>query len=229
MRRALVVLAVAVVAFGGVTVPAGPALAQAALTRMPLDHLPTGTRQVIIVHAATAATTYAVVETFQKAAGWHRAYPPMHARIGARGFSDHHVEGTPNTPTGMYPIGPTMYGIDADPGVRYPYHRLVSGDWWNENPQSSAYNTFHHGTGPGGASEALWRTYPAYRWFAEVRYNVPAVPGRGSAIFLHADTGGPTEGCVSLGADDLRSVLTWLDPAAQPRIVLAPDTALGRY
>ncbi len=200
-----------------------------ALTRMPLDHLPAATRQVMIVHAGTANTTYAALETFQRApGGWRRAFPPMHARLGRLGFSDHHVEGTPNTPTGMYPIGATMYGIDADPGVRYRYHRLVAGDYWNENSRSSGYNTFHHGADPGGPSEALWQLYPAYRLFVEIQYNVPAVPGRGSAIFLHQQTGGPTAGCVSLAHDDLRNVMTWLDPAASPRIVLASDQGLNR-
>src|SRR5690349_10570661 len=122
--RKLVCLVAAVTAVAVGT----PAYAVAALTRMPLDHLPAATRQVIIVHAGSPTATYAALETFEKAGGsWRRAYRPMHARIGARGFSDHHVEGTPNTPTGMYPIGATMYGIDADPGVKYPYHRLVSG------------------------------------------------------------------------------------------------------
>ena len=66
-----------------------------------------------------------------------------------------------------------------------------------------------------GGSEALWRVSPAYRLFAFIQYNVaPVVPGRGSAIFLHVDTGRATNGCVSLPLGQLRSVLRWLRPGA---------------
>jgi L,D-peptidoglycan transpeptidase YkuD (ErfK/YbiS/YcfS/YnhG family) len=46
----------------------------------------------------------------------------------------------------------------------------------------------------------------------------PIVPGRGSGIFLHVQTGGPTNGCVSLRRPDLVRVLRWLSPAASPQI-----------
>jgi L,D-peptidoglycan transpeptidase YkuD (ErfK/YbiS/YcfS/YnhG family) len=42
------------------------------------------------------------------------------------------------------------------------------------------------------------------------------VPGRGSGIFLHATTGSPTNGCVSLPLAHLVHVLRWLRPEAKP-------------
>ena len=59
------------------------------------------------------------------------------------------------------------------------------------------------GTQPpfGGGSEALWRDRRvAYRLFAvrRVQRRARSCPGRGSAIFLHVDTGRATNGCVSL-------------------------------
>jgi L,D-peptidoglycan transpeptidase YkuD (ErfK/YbiS/YcfS/YnhG family) len=225
MRKAVFVLAV-VLALLSMPVPSFAA----ALPAMSLRHVPASTAQVIIVHGPSAAATSATLDTFERTrTGWQRAWPTMAARIGRLGFSDHHVEGTPNTPTGMYPLGPTLYGIDADPGFKYPYRRLVDGDWWNGNSASKGYNTFYHGRNPGGASEALWRTYPAYRYFAVIGYNSPATPGRGSAIFLHEGTGGPTAGCVSLGHADLVRVLRWIDPRYSPRIVVSPDQGLSRY
>ena len=54
-----------------------------------------------------------------------------------------------------------------------------------------------------------------------IRYNAgPVVPGRGSAIFLHDDTGGPTAGCVSLPRPRLLRLLRWLRPSAQPRLAI---------
>lgn len=195
-----------------------------------LRTLPANTTQVVIVHAPTSATTYATLETFTKVGKvWQRAYPPMAARIGSLGFSDNHKEAVPTTPVGVYGFGPTMYGINADPGVRYAYHHLVSGDWWDENPSSPNYNTFQHGSDPGGVSEALWQATVAYQYFAFITFNVPAIPGKGSGIFLHVGTGGPTAGCVSLAETNLLTVLRWLDPAKHPRIVLSPDSELHKF
>ena len=126
-----------------------------------------------------------------------------------------------------------MSSSGADPGVRYDYHRLVENDWWNENPASAGYNSFVHGADPGGASEALWQISPQYRYFAVINYNIPvrkADPPRGSGIFLHVMVSGrSTAGCVAIAESDLVKVLRWLDPAARPRIVLAPAGELDRY
>ncbi|WFE93766.1 L,D-transpeptidase family protein [Micromonospora sp. WMMD987] len=204
-----------------------------------LTTLPTATRQVVIVTGSGYATTHATLETFHRAGGhWVPVSAPLAARLGAKGFSDHHTEGVATTPTGVYSFGPTMYGIAANPGVRFPYHRVVTDDWWNENPNSAAYNTFQHSaTNPGGYSEALWREVPAYTHFAVITYNMPPnvpkpVPNAGSGIFLHefsTAAGGPTAGCVSLAHADLVAVLRWLDPKHAPRIVICPAQNLGRY
>jgi L,D-peptidoglycan transpeptidase YkuD (ErfK/YbiS/YcfS/YnhG family) len=194
-----------------------------------LRTLPAGTRQVLIVHGTGYHTTSARLEAYTKVGrSWRRVIGPVTARIGSAGFTDTKVEGDRATPTGVYAIGPTMYGTTANPGVRYQYHRLVPGDWWNENPDSPAYNGFTTGTNPGGASEPLWRITPQYSSFAVIDVNTPAVPGRGSGIFLHQSSGHATLGCVSLPRATLVRVLRWLNPAAAPRVVLAPDQVLGR-
>ena len=146
--------------------------------------------------------------------------------LGRAGVSALKREGDGATPAGTYRLGATVYGIAADPGVALAYHRLVCGDWWDEDVRSPAYNTFQHvacGTAPpfGGNSEALWRISPQYRYFAVIEYNGrPRVRGLGSAIFLHVSAGDATAGCVSLPEARLVRVLRWLRPAAQPRIAL---------
>jgi L,D-peptidoglycan transpeptidase YkuD (ErfK/YbiS/YcfS/YnhG family) len=188
---------------------------------------PSGPAQRITVEASRSATTYASVRLWRRSGRcWLAVAGPWTARIGRNGLSDHHREGDGTTPTGTYAIGPVLYGVAPDPGVRYPYHRLVCGDWWDEDPASATYNTFQHvacGARPrfGGSSEALWTMTRAYRHFAVVQYNVdPTIAGRGSAIFLHVDHGSPTNGCVSLPRSQLDSVLRWLRPASAPVIVI---------
>jgi L,D-peptidoglycan transpeptidase YkuD (ErfK/YbiS/YcfS/YnhG family) len=153
-----------------------------------------------------------------------RTAGPWRAHVGRNGLSAHHREGDGTTPLGTYRLGPVLYGLDSDPGTAFRYHRLVCGDWWDEDPGSPTYNSFRHvacGARPSfrGRSEALWRVPIAYRLFAVVDYNPARRPGRGSGIFLHVDTGHATNGCVSLPEPVLRGLLRRLRPGA--RIVLS--------
>jgi L,D-peptidoglycan transpeptidase YkuD (ErfK/YbiS/YcfS/YnhG family) len=196
-----------------------------------------GARQLITVEASTGApVSEATVELWQQEGGcWHAVAGPWPGRIGANGFADHHREGDGTTPTGLFPIGPVVFGNAPNPGTALRYHRLVCGDWWDEDPVSPAYNTYQHvrcGQRPpfGGGSEALWTETAAYPSFAVVNYNVaPVVPGAGSAIFVHADIGSPTNGCVALPLPNLDYLLRWLDPSAAPAIVMGPSSELDGF
>lgn len=192
--------------------------------------------QLITVEAPTRATTYATLSLWQRSGGcWVATAGPWAARVGRNGLSDHHREGDGTTPTGAYGIGPVIYGTAPNPGVHYAYHRLICGDWWDEDPTSAAYNTFQHvpcGTQPsfGGGSEALWQETTAYVHFAVLAYNAsPIVPGRGSAIFLHADIGAPTNGCISLPLAELDRVLRWLRPGDAPVVVIGAASEIRGF
>jgi L,D-peptidoglycan transpeptidase YkuD (ErfK/YbiS/YcfS/YnhG family) len=160
---------------------------------------------------------------------------PWPGRIGTNGFSNHHREGDGTTPTGRFGIESLAYGNAPNPGYRGAYHLLTCGDWWDEDPASPDYNTFQHvscGTPPpfGGDSEALWTETNAYPSFVVVEYNTyEPVPYAGSAIFVHADIGTATTGCVSIPLADLDQLLRWLDPAASPEIVLGPASELPAF
>jgi L,D-peptidoglycan transpeptidase YkuD (ErfK/YbiS/YcfS/YnhG family) len=166
---------------------------------------------------------------------WREVAGPWFAYLGFAGLSADHHEGDGTTPMGAFGIGPVMYGVAPDPGVRYAYHQLACGDWWDEDPSSPAYNTFQHlpcGATPpfAGASEALWRSTVAYSHFVFVEYNAhPAVPGRGSAIFIHVELGHPTNGCVSLAPTHVLKLIRWLDPAAKPLVVIGTSAGIDSY
>jgi len=183
--------------------------------------------QVVSVVVPRSSSTRATLRLWRLSGGcWVAAGGPWPAWVGQRGVSENRHEGDRTTPAGAFGIGPKMYGVAADPGVRYPYRRVRCGDWWVEDPRSPYYNRFHHvpcGTRPPFrvTDEELAHSPTAYRHFAVIAFNVdPIVPGRGSGIFLHASTGRPTVGCVSLDVPHLVTTLRWLRPAADPVIVI---------
>lgn len=186
-----------------------------------------GSAQLVTVTAAPRATTATLSLWARAGSCWRRAAGPWPARVGWGGVSAQKREGDGATPAGVFRLDSTAYGLDPDPGWHGAYHRLVCGDWWDEDPASPTYNEFRHvacGATPsfGGDSEALWRQTTAYREFLVVEYNAdPAVSGRGSAIFVHDDVGGATNGCVSLPRPRLLQLLRWLRPSAAPRIAIS--------
>jgi L,D-peptidoglycan transpeptidase YkuD (ErfK/YbiS/YcfS/YnhG family) len=196
---------------------------------------PANAQQLVTVQAHTGVTIASLSLWQRRGACFRRVAGPWTANLGRSGLSSHKREGDGSTPTGTYRLGATMYGIARNPGVKFTYHRLVCGDWWDEDARSPAYNTFQHvacGQTPGfgGGSEALWQLTGPYPSFAVIEYNsVPVVAGAGSAIFIHADTGSSTAGCVSVAHSELDTLLSWLDPRAKPLVVMGPDSEITRF
>jgi len=199
-----------------------------------------GATQVIVVTAPTAASTVATLRAFALSDGaWHAALGPIRARVGRHGWvaAARRREGDAMTPEGIFPIGPTVFGVRPNPGTALRYHRLVPGDYWDENPATgAAYNTFRHSSDTdcahnpfGGATECLWQEAPDYNHFATIGFNTPAHGPYGSGIFLHVSTGAPTSGCVAIPQSALVRLVRWMRPGAGVRIVLAGPTAMSRW
>jgi L,D-peptidoglycan transpeptidase YkuD (ErfK/YbiS/YcfS/YnhG family) len=194
--------------------------------------------QLVTVVAPRRTSTRGSLQLWRKSGDcWLQVAGPWTAWLGQRGVSDpdRRREGDGTTPAGAYGFGRVMYGVAPNPGVRYAYRRIVCGDWWVEDPRSTYYNQFRHvrcGVRPPFrvTSDDLWRSPTAYRHLAVIRFNMdPVVPGRGSGIFLHASTGRPTIGCVSLPLPQLLEVLRWLRPASSPLIVIGTRAEIRRY
>ena len=188
----------------------------------------TSSQELVTVTAPTTTSQRATLELFERQDGCFRqVLGPYGVWVGYNGLSAHKHEGDGTTPMGRFAFATTMYGTLANPGVTYPYHRFVCGDWWDEQSGTGAYNRFVHvacGTKPpfGGGSEALWTEAPAYDYFAVVDYNTsPVIANRGSAIFLHVSRNRPTDGCVSVPLADLVRVLQSLRPSLHPLIDIA--------
>jgi L,D-peptidoglycan transpeptidase YkuD (ErfK/YbiS/YcfS/YnhG family) len=192
--------------------------------------------QLVTVVTVDRSSTRGSLQLWRKSGGcWRAVDGPWSAWVGERGVSRNRREGDRTTPAGVFGFGRVMYGVAPNPGVHYRYRRIVCGDWWVEDPRSPDYNQFRRvgcGVRPpfrvttGDMSESP----RAYRHLAFIRFNTdPVVPGRGSGIFLHATTGRPTIGCVSLPLARLVRVLRWLRPASEPRIAIGTRADFRRF
>ncbi|WP_157057334.1 L,D-transpeptidase [Loktanella sp. 3ANDIMAR09] len=124
------------------------------------------------------------------------------------------AEGDMATPRGVHHIVDMLYRADrmAQPA---PWARPIGPhDLWSDDPAHPDYN--HLVRAPYTHScESLRRADPMYDLILVTDWNYPAaVPGRGSAIFLHQwrGPGRPTAGCVAFRRDHLRWIAARLEP-----------------
>ncbi|GBR71719.1 L,D-transpeptidase family protein [Gluconobacter kanchanaburiensis] len=134
------------------------------------------------------------------------------ALIGKRGLSLDKKEGDLCTPTGNLFLRRILYRADRTSrpvsAAELPIEPIAPNDGWCDDPRHPDYNravTLPH----PGSYETLWRDDHVYDLCVVLGWNdAPAVPGRGSAIFLHLPPySGYTEGCIALEEKDLRAFL----------------------
>ncbi len=179
--------------------------------------------QAIVVTAPGYGANTATLTAYDRTAdGWQKAHGPYSARVGYNGFAppDEKREGDGRTPSGVYGFD-FLFGVSANPGVKFPYREITQSIVWVDDPKSPLYNQWVNKDqqDPGAEPEPMYQPI-AYEHGAVIAYNTARTPGLGSAIFLHAQVGGPTAGCVSIPVAQLVEVLRWLDPAKSPRIIM---------
>lgn len=134
-------------------------------------------------------------------------------------------EGDGSTPSGVYAVG-NPFGIrPVSDGSAY--HVVGPEDYWDCDPYSPSYNSMvvassMPDTWNRRESEHLIDFPGVYDYVLPIQYNIPAIAGKGSAIFLHclARDGGATAGCVALPEDRVRALI----PLAQKlRIFILPE------
>ncbi|PYE84231.1 L,D-transpeptidase family protein [Pseudoroseicyclus aestuarii] len=133
--------------------------------------------------------------------------------IGRGGLTGDKREGDLATPRGTWRVTGLFYRPDrlAPPA---PWARPIRpGDLWSDAPEDPAYNSLVRA--PHAPShEALRRADPMYDIILTTDWNDAAVPGCGSAIFIHRwrRPRWPTAGCIALAPGDL----AWLAARAAP-------------
>ena len=131
--------------------------------------------------------------------------------IGASGMTADKREGDQATPTGCFLLRRVYYRPDRvlRPETLLPVEALEPLDAWSDEPDDPGYNSLVRQPYPTGF-EIMWRDDHLYDIVVTLGYNDnPAVPGKGSAVFLHLARPdfSPTRGCVAVSQENLLRIL----------------------
>lgn len=202
--------------------------------------LPSNCRQVLYVTAADQQTTAAELSMLERTPTneWQAAGTAIPARIGRNGMAWGHgefalsapagwrmkKEGDGCAPAGVFRIT-QAFGDEAQSSwIKLPYLQCTKHHWGIDDVRSKHYNQIvddrtvaSDWTGP----ETMVPTIGCYKLGAVIAHNPHNTPGLGSCIFMHIWQGEnvPTAGCTAMSETNLRQVLAWLDPHANPCLV----------
>ncbi len=150
--------------------------------------------------------------------GWvtwgERRFP---CALGRSGVRVDKREGDGATPVGCWPFRRVLYRPDRlaiAPVTRLPLGVIAPDDGWCDDPTHADYNQAVKLPHPASC-ERMWREDAVYDVVVVLKHNdSPAIPGHGSAIFLHVakPEWTATEGCVALEQADLLDLLRECGP-----------------
>lgn len=144
--------------------------------------------------------------------------------VGKNGTTDRKREGDGKTPLGIHRFVGMLYRPDRVCPRQLPDWALPFGpsDLWSDDPRDPDYNLMVRAPHPYGY-ERLTRPDPMYDLILLTNWNWPdAVPGRGSAIFVHTwrRPRHGTAGCVGFRQSDLLWIANRI--RHETRIVIRP-------
>jgi L,D-peptidoglycan transpeptidase YkuD (ErfK/YbiS/YcfS/YnhG family) len=117
---------------------------------------------------------------------------------------------TQNIKLAYIPITPSVWGVDD---IKSPYYNRIKDAQFVTKDWDSAEEMQHY------ANEGLYE----FGVVIEHNYANP-IPGKGSCFFIHVHRtpGAPTFGCTAFDRDQVKSIISWLDPEKKPVLVQFP-------
>lgn len=214
------------------------------MPRMLAESLPDECRQVMLVLAPDEHSVTARMWLLERTGDeWQAMRGPLDCTLGHKGLAwgtgEHTAappagfrikrEGDKCSPAGVFRI-PFAFGIAPTASdLKLPYTSLTPTIIGVDDPKSRYYNQVVDNTQVArdwDSNEAMVRHDRLYEWGAFIANNPSCTPGLGSCIFLHIwpGPGKGTAGCTAMSPENLKEVLTWLDPSKEPRLVQGIET-----
>ena len=142
---------------------------------------------------------------------------------GTNGISLEKTEGDKKTPEGVFsPI--FAFGLKDSPGSIIEYRKITDGDYWVDDSNSFYYNKWVNVSNvkkDWNSAEDMMAASPYYNYALALNYNVEAVPGKGSAIFIHctkSDADTSSAGCIRIPEEYMKRLVQTVD--ANTKIVI---------
>lgn len=189
-------------------------------------------RQLVLTVAleTDGVETVNVCYARQEDGSWESLLPlsRLMGHVGKNGIYHHRVINSGTSPAGLWPLGMAFGNAERPQGLKLPWRDVTDQSDWVCDTASPYFNTWQERDDPAittpwdyDEGEHLADYQSAYAYACVIGFNLPpeADRERGCAIFLHCGTRG-TEGCISLPENDLLKILTWLDPAENPYILI---------
>ncbi|WP_405937661.1 hypothetical protein OG338_14045 [Streptomyces sp. NBC_00726] len=151
--------------------------------------------------------------------GWRATLGPWPAHNALNGWTGEHWEGDLRSPVGVFTLT-AAGGRLAPPDTALPYD--LSPDF------AVAGEGFHGEPLEGSFDYVVAIDYNRLPGTSPLDHTRPLGEARGGGIWVHVDHGGPTQGCVSVTEDRMKTLLGALDPAMKPVIVMGDAESLGR-
>jgi len=200
--------------------------------------------QLLVAVAPTTDSIHGTLRRYERdnpQAPWREVGQPIAILFGknglawGRGLNDPQPGpqkqlGDGRAPAGRFLIGPILGDAPRLPEAAKwtDYVQKTDRVAWIDDPALPvAYN--HLYVLPAGTTPPPWfegqrmrLNDPAHEWEVTIEHNYDdPVPNAGNAIFFHVERGAerPSFGCTVMPRDDLRDLVTWLDPKAHPQVV----------
>ncbi|MEE1773449.1 L,D-transpeptidase family protein [Streptomyces sp. JV185] len=184
--------------------------------------IPASSKQVFVVTGDdydSSLSTAVLYTRDNPALGWLPVTARWPAHNALNGWTDEHWENDLRTPVGVYGLT-YAGGLFEPPETAFPYDRnpafVASGEGFDGEPLEGSFDyvvAIDYNRTPGVTPLDPER---------------PLGQERGGGIWIHVDHGGPTQGCISLPLDRMRELLSTLDPAKNPVVVMGDAEALER-
>ena len=196
------------------------------------------TRQLLIVTAQNWSISHATLQRYHYTHGaWKRVGHPLTVQIGRNGLGwgrglhptphDSHPikhEGDGKAPAGIFQLN-EAFGY-APYTIAYPYRVYRASDHCVDDIHSPYYNKIIDST----TTPKHYTSYERMRFAKDyyqyglvvnhngIRQGESPLKGAGSCIFIHIKPT-PTAGCTAMGKQEMKQLLRWLDPHANPLLI----------
>ncbi|MEV0988201.1 L,D-transpeptidase family protein [Streptomyces sp. NPDC049949] len=180
--------------------------------------IPGDARQLLLVAGKATDSSESTATLYsRRAAGadWVRSSESWPAHNGASGWnSGEREDGDLTTPVGVFTLRDAGGLLEKPPGTKFPYdhNRLFVPTGRGVNGESLA----------GAFEYVIAIDYNRRTGFSPLDLVKPEGEDKGGGIWLHVDHNGPSQGCIGISKEAMKKLLTTLDPAAKPVVVMGP-------